>query len=291
MRLSALDDRHTDWLRDALMEDPARHAYLLALVEARGSADISGLGGTLYGVHDAHGLAAAYWVGGSIVAIGATPETNRPIATLLNARGRWGASIIGDSAWVLDLAASLRWGEPRGIRPDQPLLVQERTPDVAPHPDVRVGGIQDLGAVFPASVAMFTEEVGFSPVENGERDYRARVRSLLESGRTLLITEQREADGRGLRRWPAARQEQQVVFKADLGICTSAVVQVQGVWTHPDHRGRGIASAAMAAVSAHVQRTIAPMVSLYANAYNAPALRVYEKAGYVQRGTFATVMY
>jgi predicted GNAT family acetyltransferase len=32
-------------------------------------------------------------------------------------------------------------------------------------------------------------------------------------------------------------------------------------------------------------------VSLYANAYNTPALRVYEKAGYVQRGTFATVMY
>lgn len=291
MRLLPLTRRYTEWLTRALLEDPARNSYLLALVRARGSADISGPTGTLYGVFDDDGPLAAYWLGGSIVAVGATPMTNKPIATLLNARGRWSTSFIGDASWVLDLTAQLRWGEPRGVRPEQPLLVYEREPTVLAHPGVRVGEVSDLGAVFGASVEMFTEEVGFSPIEDGEREYRSRVRSLLDSGSTLLILSDRGPDGRPIRRWPATRSIQQVVFKADLGIRSPYAVQVQGVWTHPDFRGRGIASAGMAAVSAHAQQHVAPTVSLYANSYNAAALRVYEKAGYVQRGTFATVMY
>ena len=293
VRARPLGSRHTDWLRRALLSDPAQHCYLLALLEARGTAAIAGPSGTLYGVFDRgdEEPRAAYWLGGSIVGVHATPQTNEPIVRLLNTRGRWTSSITGDAAWVLDLARSLAWGRPRGVRPEQPLLVFERRPSVPLHPGLRVARPADFPWVYPASVEMFTEEVGFSPIADGDRDYRARVQSLLESGSTLVITTDRTADGRPVRRWPAVGGTQQVVFKADLGIRTTACVQIQGVWTHPDFRGQGIASAAMAAVSAHTQHVHSPVVSLYANSYNAPALRVYEKAGYVQRGTFATVMY
>lgn len=291
VRLVPLSRRYTDWLMHVLQADPARHAYLLALVSARGSADISGPTGTLYGVFDDFGPIAAYWLGGSIVAVDATPATNKPIATLLNARGRWSTSIIGDASWVLDLEARLRWGKPRGVRPEQPLLVFEEEPTVFAHPGVRLGAIPDLSAVFAASVEMFTEEVGFSPIAEGQSDYRARVRSLLDNRSTLVVMTDRGVDGEPIRQWPASGSPQQVVFKADLGIRSPYAVQIQGVWTHPDFRGRGIASAAMAAVSEHARQHAAPVVSLYANSYNGPALRVYEKAGYVQRGTFATVMY
>lgn len=36
---------------------------------------------------------------------------------------------------------------------------------------------------------------------------------------------------------------------------------------------------------------VAPVVSLYVNAFNAPALRTYAAAGYSQRGRFATIIY
>jgi ribosomal protein S18 acetylase RimI-like enzyme len=291
VRLAPLRRGHTEWLSQSLLRAPAHHAFLITLLRNHGSADIQTHAGTLYGVFDGRRPVAAYWVGGTIVAMGATPATNAVVAEMLNARGRWNSSLIGEAGWVMDLAARLRWGTPRGVRPEQPLLVCEGRPQVPPHPEVRTAHLADLEAVFAAAVEMFTEEVGFSPVEQGSSGYLARVRGLIDNRSTLILTSGTGPDGGQLRDWPAAGLREQVVFKADLGVSSPYAVQIQGVWTHPDFRGRGIASSAMVAVSSHVLTHVAPVVSLYANAFNAPALRVYEKAGYVQRGTFATVMY
>ena len=38
-------------------------------------------------------------------------------------------------------------------------------------------------------------------------------------------------------------------------------------------------------------REVAPVVSLYANAYNAAALRTYEKVGFHRTATFATILF
>lgn len=132
---------------------------------------------------------------------------------------------------------------------------------------------EDYEQVYAASVAMFTEEVGFSPERPNPTGYRARVRSLLSGGHTLVLT---DADT--------------VIFKADLGIICSRAVQVQGVWVHPSYRGQGIASRAMVSVTRHAL-AYAPTVSLYVNSFNTSALGAYARAGYCQIGEFATVMY
>src|SRR5699024_12356328 len=54
---------------------------------------------------------------------------------------------------------------------------------------------------------------------------------------------------------------------------------------------RGYAAAGMAAVVEYAQRHVAPVVSLYVNAYNTPALAVYRKVGFHQVGTFATLRF
>jgi predicted GNAT family acetyltransferase len=46
----------------------------------------------------------------------------------------------------------------------------------------------------------------------------------------------------------------------------------------------------MAAVVAGALRDIAPTVSLYVNDYNAPAVAAYQRVGFTQVGTFATVL-
>ena len=103
---------------------------------------------------------------------------------------------------------------------------------------MRVRGPDDLAALYPACVAMYTEEVGVSPESAGGKDlYRARVRQLISRG------------------WSFARFDERgrVIFKAEVACATPYAAQVQGVWVAPDRRGEGLAAAGMAAVVALVR--------------------------------------
>jgi predicted GNAT family acetyltransferase len=82
-----------------------------------------------------------------------------------------------------------------------------------------------------------------------------------------------------------------VVFKAEVGAATSAACQVQGVWVHPTLRGHGVGTAGMAAVVRGAQESIAPVVSLYVNDFNIAARRSYERVGFREVGTFASVLF
>lgn len=300
--LRLLQHEHTAWLRKMAAAEPAHHVFLSSLLEITGTAHVASPAGTLYGVFEGDRPFAAYWVGGTILSVGATPQTNALVAGMLNVRGRFACSIIGDYRPVLDLQRRLSWGSPRGVRADQPLLVADGAPELEPADSLRVGTIHDEPAAYAAAVEMFTEEVGFSPIENGAEGYRGKVRSNLLHGTTLLYTSRTGPDGGPIRRWPAPDAEEQVVFKADLGIRSRAGVQVQGVWVHPDFRGRGLAAPGMVAVTEHIRRTARleasgdgdvgqPVVSLYVNSFNEPARRAYARAGFRQVGRFATVMY
>ncbi|GAA2004829.1 GNAT family N-acetyltransferase [Brevibacterium samyangense] len=290
MELLPLRAEHTAWLQERIDVDPARHAFLQSLLAMTGTAAVSSAVGTLYAWFEDGQPRSAYWIGTSIMSVDPTPRSNAAVAEVLNRRGRYSCSLIGEARSMLDLNSRLNWGSPRGVRPAQPLMVADREPLVDPDPRVRPGDPGDLPATFAASVRMFTEEVGFSPLENGG-NYQQRVRNLLDSNNTLLFTTAKAPDGGTLRRWPAASVAEQVVFKADLGIRSAKAVQIQGVWVHPDFRGRGIAAPAMVAVTRWVQENVSPVVSLYVNDFNDRARRAYEKAGYSQTGTFATVMY
>ena len=118
------------------------------------------------------------------------------------------------------------------MRDAQPLMATGYAPMVEPDPLVRVVRPDELDVVLPACIAMFTEEVGVSPLlGDGGAAYRARVSELVSSGRAFARIE----DGR-------------VVFKAEVGVVSSGACQVQGVWVDPSRRGEGLAAAGMAAV-------------------------------------------
>ena len=129
--------------------------------------------------------------------------------------------------------------------------------------------------LFPAAVAMFTEEVGVSPLRgDGGAGYRARVTDLVRAGQSLAWIE----DG-------------QVLFKAEIGAVSRAVCQVQGVWVSPAVRGRGIGAAGTAAVVEYARSAIAPVVSLYVNDFNAPARAAYRRVGFREVGRYASVLF
>ena len=80
------------------------------------------------------------------------------------------------------------------------------------------------------------------------------------------------------------------MFKAEIGALSQRVGQVQGVWVHPAYRGRGLGTAGTAAVAGRLS-AMGRVSSLYVNGFNHPARRAYEKVGFTQIASFATVLF
>ena len=233
--------------------------------------------GRIHGHGPSRKIDSLIWSGAHLVPVCATPASVAAFAGLLGSEPRICSSIIGRSEAVLDLWGRLggHWGPPRDIRANQPLLVATTDPAIAPDPAVRLVQPSEVDQLFPAAVAMYTEEVGVSPMQDDNgRGYRRRMADLVRAKRAYARFE----NGR-------------VIFKAELAIVTNRTTQVQGVWVDPEYRGRGLASAAMAAVVADALRRVAPTVSLYVNDYNTPARRVYARCGFQSAGSFATVLF
>ncbi|HYH35349.1 MAG TPA: GNAT family N-acetyltransferase [Nocardioides sp.] len=235
------------------------------------------LGGEVWGRFVDGALRAACHVGANLVPVGASPEDARVFAERALARGRTVTTIVGPQEAVRPFWETVAetWGTPREQRWDQPHLEIRERPRVAGDPAVRRTSVEDVDVLYPACVAMYTEEVGISPELGGGGDlYRTRVQQLVSRG------------------WSFARIEDgQVVFKAEVASVTAAAAQVQGVWVAPERRGEGIGAAGMAAVVEAVRRDIAPVVSLYVNDFNLAARQVYERVGFTRTATFATIMF
>ena len=233
--------------------------------------------GRIFGYGAGRRVDSLIWSGAHLVPVCATPSATAAFADMLGADPRICSSIIGRSEAVLDLWDRLggHWGRARDVRPNQPLLVADHDPAIAADPEVRLVRPNEVDQLFPAAVAMYTEEVGVSPLlDDGGRGYRRRIAELVKGKRAY-----------------ARFLGDRVIFKAELAIVTDRTTQVQGVWVDPEFRGRGLASAAMASVVHDALRRVAPTVSLYVNDYNAAARRVYARCGFVSAGSFATVLF
>lgn len=257
--------------------DPVSNVFVASRIRALGM-EPGRLGAQIWGHAGSDGqLTSLCYAGANLVPVQATPEATAAFAERALRQGRRCSSVVGPSAAVTELWSYLspRWGPAREVRAAQPLMAVDGPPLVAPDPGVRRVRQGEVDILLPACVAMFTEEVGVSPLSgDGGAAYRARVTELVRSGRAFA----RIDDGR-------------VIFKAEVGAATPQACQVQGVWVRPDHRGRGLAAPGMAAVVNAARESIAPIVSLYVNDFNAPARATYRRAGFAEIGEFMSVLF
>lgn len=256
--------------------DPVKHCFLESRVAVAGL-DPYRLGGEVWGFVRGSRIESALYYGANLIPVETTPIARSAFADRLRRQPRRCSSFVGDADEVLDLWRLLEpsWGAAREVRMEQPLLVLAGEPHVTPDLDVRCATMDDLDVLFPACVDMFTEEVGVSPLAGGAGSmYRARIADLIREGRAFV----RIVEGT-------------VEFKAEVGAASGRACQVQGVWVAPHLRGRGLSEPGMAAVTLFARRDIAPVVSLYVNAYNAAARTCYARVGFHEHGTFATVLF
>jgi hypothetical protein len=274
--LRLLNDRDLDQVLEICDRDAVANVFVSSRVRSAG-VDPGQLGAQLWGYLESGKVTSLCYSGANLVPVAATSAAVAAFAERARLQGRRCSSIVGPAETVQELWSLLApyWGRPREIRSAQPVMAISSDPLVPPDPLVRLVRPDELNTLLPASVAMFTEEVGVSPVgPDGGAAYRARVAELIRVGRSYARIED------GL-----------VVFKAEIGAVTPLACQVQGVWVPPELRGRGHASSGMAAVVAHALRAVAPVVSLYVNDFNVPARAAYRRVGFSEVGTFMSVLF
>ncbi|MFZ4277205.1 GNAT family N-acetyltransferase [Streptomyces arboris] len=260
-----------------LESEPVANAFVTSRVQVAGL-DPWRLGGEMWGWYADGRLRSLCYAGANLVPICAGPEAVRAFADRARRAGRRCSSIVGPAEPTALLWRLLEpgWGPAREVRANQPLMVTESpSVDITPDPLVRRIRKDETDILMPACVAMFTEEVGISPLAgDGGLLYQARVAELIGAGRSFA----RIDDGK-------------VVFKAEIGAATTQACQIQGVWVAPEHRGKGLSETGMAAVLRYALADVAPVVSLYVNDYNAPARKAYRRVGFRETGTFMSVLF
>jgi ribosomal protein S18 acetylase RimI-like enzyme len=261
---------------DLARQDDVANVFILSHLASAGSAAPTPGGASILGVFDGGTLLGACWAGANLVPVQLDPGLAGAVAAAAHRSGRRYASIFGPADTVLALYAGLEeFGQTaHEIRDEQPLMTISGPPAVAPNPQLGFGHLADFDKILPACAAMFEEEVGYSPYLGGREYYSRRVKGLIREGHSLVHLN------------PA----REVVFKAELGAVTPEVTQVQGVWMNPEFRGQGLSAGYMAAAVALAQ-TLAPVTSLYVNNFNTRARATYERVGFRQVGTFATVLF
>lgn len=260
-------------MRSVLENDPVAACMVAARVEVAGL-DPWRLGGELW----AHGsrFDGLCFSGANLVPLRGERAALRSFADRARRYGRGCSSLVGRAELVLPLWDELaaHWAPAREVRADQPLMVLAGRPAIRPDPFVRPVRPSEIDHYLPAAVAMFTEEVGVDPrAGDGGAGYRSRVSELLQTGRAF-----------------ARFEGDEVVFKAEIGALSARVGQIQGVWVHPQRRGRGMGTAGTAAVAERLAG-MGRVSSLYVNGFNHVARASYARIGFTQIGSFATILF
>ena len=273
-----LDARDTLEAFEVIARDPIANCFVGARLHTTGL-DQWRLGAEIWGYPAEGPLESLCYAGANLVPVEAGPAAIEAFADRCRRQGRRCSSIVGPAEQVGPLWSLLapHWGPPRAIRAQQPVMATNRPAPTTVPRDHRVRRVRldELETLVPACVAMFTEEVGVSPlIGDGGTLYRARIRELIATGRALA-----RIDG------------DRVIFKTEVGALTPRVCQLQGVWVNPVMRGRGLSVAGLATVVDLVLGDVAPVVSLYVNDYNLAARAAYKRVGLTECGTFSSVLF
>jgi ribosomal protein S18 acetylase RimI-like enzyme len=129
----------------------------------------------------------------------------------------------------------------------------------------------DVGEVLTVAAAMHEEELGSSPMQRDPVGFEKNIKNRIRRGRTFVD-----------------RIDGVLAFKVDIGSDCEFGAQLEGVYTLPALRSRGLASRGLRTLCrALLDRR--PRVTLHVHAANQAARRAYENVGFVDVETFRLI--
>lgn len=153
-------------------------------------------------------------------------------------------------------------------REDAPIVVAAEAADLALRPATDA----DISKLATAALLMHEEEIG---KPNSESDVDALLRA----------TYQKVREGRA---WVLMDDDGEVLFKASTSLPTHLVTQIEGVWTRPDARGRGLATGCLQHICAELFVRY-PILALTVGAEALGAIRLYERLHFSDVAPWQTV--
>ena len=132
--------------------------------------------------------------------------------------------------------------------------------------------IDEWTSVADNSSLMIAQELEYDPLRSSP-EFTSNVRAMID---------------RGL--WWVGESLGRLCFYCNIGPWSPQTAQLQGIWTPPDLRGKGLATAALAAICDRLL-AMTPTLSLYVNDFNEPAIALYERVGFETVGEFTTLLF
>jgi RimJ/RimL family protein N-acetyltransferase len=173
------------------------------------------------------------------------------------------------------------WGRVRSWH-QKPRLVRDRQLVMAVDPErlrafdsnvvVRHARPDEWQLVAQSSAALIEQELEYDP-RHAAADFAANIREMIE---------------RGL--WWVGESGGRVCFFCNIGPWCRSTAQLQGIWTPPELRGLGLATASFAAICRRLLEH-SPTLSLYVNDFNRDAIALYERVGFEHVADFQTMLF
>ena len=267
-----LAEKHRDEVLAFLAARPLHTMIMAGWVRANGL--VSPLHrGVFYGCRDAAGQLTGVALIGHATMFEARTETALAALARLAQACPDAHMLLGESEQVQSFWAHYApSGQPLRLFCREQLFTQSLPVVVhEPLPGLRPATLAALDLIVPVHAQMAFAESGVNPLAQDAEGFRRRCSRRIEHGETWVCVE----DGR-------------LLFKADIISETPAVIYLEGVWVHPDERGRGYGRRGLSQLSRTLlQRTAA--VSLLANETNVGAHAFYRRTGFKLSGRFDTI--
>ncbi|HKU82135.1 MAG TPA: GNAT family N-acetyltransferase [Candidatus Tumulicola sp.] len=185
-------------------------------------------------------------------------------------------TIAGPRAAVRAFWALVRDGRPapRIVRDRQLVMAVDRSRLRSHAASVRVRHARaaEWRAIADGSAVMIEQELGYDPRRRAP-DFAANVRAMISQ-----------------ERWWVGEFEGRLCFLCSIGPWCRLTAQLQGVWTPPELRGRGLASASLAAICDRLL-TVSPTLSLHVNDFNRDAIALYRRVGFEHVSDYQTLLF
>ncbi|MFY9718597.1 MAG: GNAT family N-acetyltransferase [Candidatus Cybelea sp.] len=221
-----------------------------------------------------NGISAVAYCGRPVVLSG-EPDAVAPLAAHLTFH-RSSRMIVGprDTVRAFWKLVGDRLGRPRVVRDRQLVMMVDRgrLHRGEARVTVRRAEMGDWMAIADGSASMIRHELEYDPRRDSP-SFDSSVRRMIDA-----------------KRWWVGVADDRLCFMCNIGPWSEQTAQLQGIWTPPELRGRGLATASLAAICDRLLE-VSPTLSLYVNDFNAEAVALYHRVGFEHVGDFQTILF